>query len=220
MLAASRLGKRRRKVWSLTIRLASAPKEAPRLNSPARVMVRRSTSVVMALPSLMAAIASAYSPRAPRSNSTVSGNFSLSSCWLTSGKSKAGSSGAKPSTCTVALRRVWGFFQVMLLTYRAVAVSTPGISWAWSNRRREKVETFCRFSALGLISTTSANMARLTRVLLSYSAPWKPNCMNISTSAKAIPARATNKRPGSWHSCSQPRGVRRCSFLTNPIIVR
>ncbi len=55
-------------------------------------------------------------PWAPRSNSIVSGRFSLSARASTAGGRSTRASVSKPSNCPVVLRRVWGFFQMAVLT--------------------------------------------------------------------------------------------------------
>src|SRR5579883_1757653 len=106
-------------------------------------------------------------------------------------------------------RWVWGFFQVSTSEYKAEADFTPGMFIAWYNRRREKVDKYCVLLAWGLSNTKTVCKERIRRVLLSYRAFWNPSCININTSAKAIPASATTKRLFSRLSCNQPKGVRR-----------
>ena len=55
-------------------------------------------------------------PWAPRSNSIVCGSFSLSAWASTASGRSTRASGSKPSDCPVVLRRVWGFFQMAVLT--------------------------------------------------------------------------------------------------------
>ncbi len=78
--------------------------------------------------------------------------------------------------------------------YIGSADFTPGTSIVWNSRRRVNVDKLAMLRAWGLIKTMSASKLRCNLVLLLYKAAWKPVCMKINRSAKAMPDNATRKR--------------------------